>query len=296
VEEAVICAGETYMWSGHESLGALTAAGLYYDTAHYTTGCDSVYYRLNLTVNQATYSTTDTTVCTFIEWHYNGGQPREYWSSGTYTDTLVNAAGCDSICTLNLNIKVPQETELSLVHKFGDRLLMINRLEINAMPGWENILDSLGTEKGQYVEWHEINPETQTDEIVGHGYTYSLPTGEPLPVGHTYYAYISIPGSDTNGGCGSYGYTIQYTIPARSQAAPALMPSLARPGEDVRVINLDPMKETTIRIYTTDGLLHRSYTVSGESTFTLRASENYGLYLVELVSDDLRTTLRYIVK
>ena len=138
-----------------------------------------------MTVNQATYSTTDTTVCTFFEWHYNGGQPREYWSSGTYTDTLVNAAGCDSICTLNLNIKVPQETELSLVHKFGDRLLMINRLEINAMPGWENILDSLGTEKGQYVEWHEINPETHTDEIVGHGYTYSLPTGEPLPVGHT---------------------------------------------------------------------------------------------------------------
>jgi hypothetical protein len=74
------------------------------------------------------------------------------------------------------------------------------------------------------------------------------------------------------------------------------MPSLARPGEDIKVVNLDPESETAIRIFSADGLLQRVYSTSGEETFTIKAADNNGIYMVELVSDSMRTTLRYIVK
>jgi hypothetical protein len=92
-----------------------------------------------------------------------------------------------------------------------------------------------------------------------------------------------------------YSEVLCLTAPA-SAPAPALMPSLARPGEDIKVVNLDPESETAIRIFSADGLLQRVYSTSGEETFTIKAADNNGIYMVELVSDSLRTTLRYIVK
>ena len=98
-----------------------------------------------------------------------------------------------------------------------------------------------------------------------------------------------------NAPCGAKGETNHYTIPAPA-AVPALMPSLAKPGEDIKVINLDPEKETIIRIYSAEGLMHKTYTVSGESTFIIKAADDYGFYIVELVTDNMKSTLRYIVK
>jgi hypothetical protein len=74
------------------------------------------------------------------------------------------------------------------------------------------------------------------------------------------------------------------------------MPSLARPGEDIRVVNLNPEEQTTIRVYTTEGLNKGSYTVRGEESFTLKAGYEHGFYLVEIVSENDKSTLRYIVK
>ena len=62
------------------------------------------------------------------------------------------------------------------------------------------------------------------------------------------------------------------------------------------MINLNPMEQTTIRIYSADGLLQRTYTAYGEESFTIKAASDFGFYLVELSSDNLKTTLRYIVK
>jgi 5-deoxy-D-glucuronate isomerase len=74
------------------------------------------------------------------------------------------------------------------------------------------------------------------------------------------------------------------------------MPSLARPGEEIKVINLDPKSETVIRVYTADGMLQETYTVSEADMYTLRAGYTNGFYLVEVVSDSMKSTLRYIVK
>ena len=259
------------------------------DTLVAANGCDSIV-TVTIAVLKSASSVETATDCNLYKWH-----GVEYYESGTYRDTLVGEAanGCDSICVLNLTIKIPYETTLTLIHKFGDRLLMIHRHEINAMPGWH--LDSLDVEHPEYVDWHQINPNTNVDSIVGHGYTYSLPSGDPLPAGYTYYAYIEVPGANTGGECGSKGETMHYTIPAHA-AMPALMPSLVQPGEEIRVINLNPTTPTTIRVFSADGVLHATYNVTDEETCSIKADYNAGFYMVEVLSDGYKSTLRYIVQ
>src|SRR6202007_398433 len=66
-----------------------------------TAGCDSIA-TLNLTVNNVVTSTTDITICqSQLPYSWNG---QSYNAPGTYSVTLVSAAGCDSIATLNLTV------------------------------------------------------------------------------------------------------------------------------------------------------------------------------------------------
>lgn len=92
---AVICQGETYHFNGM----ALSISGTYQDTLTGVSGCDSIAY-LRLTVNQPTYSTITAVLCGTRIYNFNG---RTISSAGTYTDTLRNSSGCDSIVTLNLS-------------------------------------------------------------------------------------------------------------------------------------------------------------------------------------------------
>ncbi len=252
-------------------------------------GCDSVL-TLHLTINKSASTTLPAvTECNKYYWAdvdttiITGG-------THTYQHVFQTIHGCDSIVSITVTINVPYETTLSLVHKFGDRLIMIDRTEINAIPGW--YLDSLDIEHPEYVTWYEIDP-AGNERVCGTGYYYNLASGEPLPSGYTYYAVVNIPGTAVS--CGAQGTTVQYTIPTHA-AAPALVPTLARPGENIRVINLDPETETTVRIYTAEGVLMSTYTVQGESTYTITAARENGFYLVELINDSMKSTLRYIVK
>lgn len=184
--------------------------------------------------------------CNLYVWHdvlYNEQ------GTHTYYDTLTTIHGCDSVCQLTLTITTPYDTLLSLVHKFGDRLLMINRKEINQKEGW--FLDSLGIEHPEYVLWYQIDLNGVTTEA-GQGYYLNKPTGDPLPAGYTYYAVINIPAAKGKK-CGVRGETEHYTIP--EHGVPALMPSLARPGEGILIVNLVPEEETTIRVFSVDGKL-----------------------------------------
>src|SRR6185436_5211865 len=78
--------------------------GTYTFTTTNAAGCDSVA-TLNLTINEPTTSTTGVTICpSQLPYNWNG---TDYNIPGTYTFTTTNAAGCDSVATLNLAIKVP---------------------------------------------------------------------------------------------------------------------------------------------------------------------------------------------
>ncbi|MBL7744893.1 MAG: DUF4082 domain-containing protein, partial [Chitinophagaceae bacterium] len=87
-----------YNWNGVD----YTVSGVYTVTGlTNAAGCDSTA-TLMLTVNQTTSSTTDATVCTNqLPFVWNN---TNYSTTGTYSVTLTNAAGCDSVATLNLTV------------------------------------------------------------------------------------------------------------------------------------------------------------------------------------------------
>ena len=94
-----ICAFQLpYIWNGSN----YNAAGTYKVTLTNSEGCDSIA-TLNLSVKNPSKSTTNISICaTAIPYKWNGNN---YNATGTYKVTLTNTAGCDSIATLNLNVK-----------------------------------------------------------------------------------------------------------------------------------------------------------------------------------------------
>ncbi len=82
--------GNTYTTSNNSATWILTNSA----------GCDSTV-TLDLTINYSSSSTISETSCDIYLWSANATM---YTSSGTYTTTLTNAAGCDSIVTLDLTI------------------------------------------------------------------------------------------------------------------------------------------------------------------------------------------------
>lgn len=88
----------SYEWPVNSQL--YTATGMYTATIVNASGCDSTI-TLDLTVNNETFATETVTFCNDYVWPLNG---ETYTMDGTYTDTIPNAAGCDSIVTLDLTI------------------------------------------------------------------------------------------------------------------------------------------------------------------------------------------------
>ena len=230
--------------------------------------------------------------CNYYTWPENDSLYIE--STTANPDSVVFPGGVnwgDSILYLSLTLKNPAKMDLPYEVMYGNRLLEINRNKINLIAGWENVLDSIYTPGGNVtVEWFNANnPNTP---LPNPNYYYNNADGSPL-VG-TFYAVITV---DNGSACGLYGRTPDIVLGnVASGIAPVLAPSIVMPGEDIKVLNLNPDQETTIRIFTTEGLLHNTYKVSGQETFTIKAANDHGFYLVELLSGDEKSTLRYIVK
>ncbi len=93
-----------------------TSSGTYQDTIANAAGCDSVI-TINLTINESTSSTISATVCD----SYDSPSGNYTWtSSGTYIDTLVNSAGCDSVITVNLTVHKSTNSEITVVIEESD--------------------------------------------------------------------------------------------------------------------------------------------------------------------------------
>lgn len=264
-------------------------------------GCDSIT-NYQITIRHIVRDTLRVTHCNWWQWKASEGGNDEYYRHSTVDPlpfvTIPQGAanGCDSISYLALTLTNEIEVNLEASDKYGHRLLMINRNAIMEKTGWD--LDSLGTE-GVQVVWYRYDDENDdTEEVVGTGYylTNKENPGEPMPEG-LYMASIVIP-AEEEGGCPKKGETKLLDCRRNTPApmAPMLVPSVARPGEMISVINLDPETETVIRVYTSEGFRLGAYNVSGEETFQINAAAEHGLYLVELSNDSLKTTLRYIVK
>jgi gliding motility-associated-like protein len=95
-----------YSWNGTN----YNAGGTYTFTTINVAGCDSVA-TLVLSIKNTSTSTTNVIRCANqVPYNWNG---TNYNASGTYTFTTINAAGCDSIATLNLTVKNPPTATLA---------------------------------------------------------------------------------------------------------------------------------------------------------------------------------------
>jgi len=84
-------------------------SGIYMVHLSGSSGCDSVV-NLNLTVNQPGTHSLSATICAPASYNFNG---QSLTTTGTYTSTLTNAVGCDSVIALNLTVNQPGTHSLS---------------------------------------------------------------------------------------------------------------------------------------------------------------------------------------
>lgn len=103
---ASICQGQSYLFNGVNR----TTSGAYLDTLIGSNGCDSIL-TLNLTVKQPTTGTLNVGLCQGQSYLFNGVNRT---TTGTYLDTLVNVAGCDSFLTLNLTVSAAIYTSFAV--------------------------------------------------------------------------------------------------------------------------------------------------------------------------------------
>ncbi|MFN5984813.1 MAG: beta strand repeat-containing protein [Fluviicola sp.] len=98
----------SYFWAANST--TYTMSGIYNVSLSgaNTVGCDSTI-TLNLTINQPSSSFETITACDSYLWSVDG---QTYTNSGTYTGTLTNSEGCDSLITLNLTINNSTSTTI----------------------------------------------------------------------------------------------------------------------------------------------------------------------------------------
>ncbi len=125
-----ISGATNYITQDEESSGIIDMSSilgkgkyLFVDQIHSSVGGELVEMgQLNLLTSSdtiksclTTYSTIQHSECALYKWFGT-----DYTTSGVYTHTLVNAAGCDSIVTLNLTIKQPttSTTEYTTVNAY----------------------------------------------------------------------------------------------------------------------------------------------------------------------------------
>ena len=118
--QKAICHGDAYTWRGM----TLSKPGIYDDTIKMNNRlCDSLIYRLTLTVNNEYVDSMATSICDNGSIIWRG---HTYTKEGIYYDRLINVTtGCDSTFVLNLSIKP--------TYRFDES---VNRCDIE--PYWYN--------------------------------------------------------------------------------------------------------------------------------------------------------------
>ena len=235
------------------------------------------------------------TICPGDSLYWNG---EWYYEADSYPVTLTNENGCEYTATLNLYIPDPENTisydHVPAISKYGNRLLAINLHAIDSMFGW--------VPSESDVQWFKVvgevdkatdalDPSKGDDDPVGNGYYYTFFDGSSLA--DDYYALILH--DMVEGDCEEI---LRTTILSSSvsESAPQLVPTIASPNADLRLLNLNPSAVTEIRVYNTTGDLQAVHTASEVADFMFKAATTSGYYMVEVQSDGEKVTLRYIVK
>ncbi len=209
----------------------------------------------------------------------------------------VVTTSCDDelISEAKLTVEAPtadnttEYASMPAVSKYDGWLLMVNLNEINAR-GFYPTAEQVAWYKIVGAADFEAVAGDQADELVGTGYYFT--TGEQLT--GAYYAQIEMEPVQEDP-CGATLRTV--TITCASPIAPiSIAPSMVTPGEDVVISGLNPAETYTLDIFNLMGVLVETREVTGVATYTLKAQEITGYYMLNVQTAVEATTLRYIVK
>ena len=81
-----------------------------------------------------------------------------------------------------------------------------------------------------------------------------------------------------------------------TQVGLKLAPSVAKPQELIRLLNLDPEAVSTVRMYSATGELMDTFQVTDTKETIFSAAQTAGYYIVEVQTETEKVSLRYIVK
>lgn len=129
---------ESYTWPVNGR--TYTQSGIYNDTFSNIFGCDSIY-SLELNISTVQYTESLIKTCDSYFWPVSG---ISYSQSGTYSDTLLNILGCDSILTIKLTI-VPTHQQLITAQQCDSYTWLVNG-QIYTQSGFysDTLCNSLG--------------------------------------------------------------------------------------------------------------------------------------------------------
>ena len=135
--------------------------------------------------------------------------------------------------------------------------------------------------------------EDGDDVVVGTGYYLTTEDGSSLPAG-SYYARINHE-HVTPSECDGVLQTITLVV-AATEVGIQLAPSVAKPQELIRLLNLNPEAVSTIRMYSTAGELMDTFQVTDTKETSFQAAQSAGYYIVEVQTETEKVSLRYVVK
>ena len=322
-ETDYLCPASTYEWRNH----TYDAPGTYYDTVYYSLGCDSVIYTLELLqyVNTLPAITADDIVAVcgkavdvaladaIIKAHIASetlyapnADVKWYVLSGNTYEELTNTAIDGTVTEVTLKYTVTTDcgvvesdpivvtvvpnspehddtlADIPAYNKYGGRLLTVDVKYIRETFGLEVTEDE--------VTWYLENGDNDIEQ--GKGYYLTTEDGTPLPAGQ-YYALINYQGK-SNVECDIILQTI--TLVVETQVGPMLLPTVAKPDELIRVLNLDSDATSTITIYSSTGQQLDSFQVKDAKETSFNAAHVAGYYIVEVQTESDKVSLRYVVK
>ena len=214
-------------------------------------------------------------------------QPTDGTDATVVVRYTLNTA-CEDVTSEEMTITVEKPTyendpELDnivpIYSKYGNRLLTVDLVYIKENHDWDVVADD--------VTWYN------GDQVVGTGFYLTKEDGTPLPVGK-YYARIDHTRSNPEA-CDGTIQTQSVTVEEASKA-PKLMPTVARPQELIKVLNLNADAVSTISIYSTTGDLISTFQVANQEETTFPAAELTGYYVVNVQTETEKVSLRYVVK
>ena len=160
-----ICLGESYTFGTN----TVNTAGTYFDTLSAASGCDS-FVTLHLTVNDTFLTALQETICDGDSFFFNG---RARSVAGTYRDTLMTTAGCDSFIELQLNVLQTYQVNIDTAICDGMTLEILNKTYASTGVYYDTLQASNGCDSVFIIDLTvKENPDTILNISICQGQQY----------------------------------------------------------------------------------------------------------------------------